>query len=318
MLAVWLEDKSLCIKDGMQIPKPKKHEALIKMRGAGICSTDLELLKGYYPFCGIPGHEFVGEITQCDNLPDRIGRRVVGKINIACGHCQQCHQGIPSHCDNRSVLGIKNHDGAFADYLVLPVNNLVLVPDSVTDDEAVFVEPLAAALEIQQQISIASDNRVLIIGSGRLGQLITQTMKIIDCELVVLSRQQKHRRMLEKQAITCISEIDLKIRDYDIVIDATGSAEGYLLAEKAVKPRGTIVLKSTYKGKIPVNLSFLVVNEIRLMGSRCGPFEKALDLLEKKLIDPRNLIEHRYSLANAKEAFLKAAEPGVLKVLLHP
>jgi threonine dehydrogenase-like Zn-dependent dehydrogenase len=314
MKAVWLENNKISLRD---IHKPDQpNEALIKIHKAGICSTDLELVKGYYPYTGILGHEFVGEVVDA---PDAswIGQRVVGDINAVCGKCEACLNGRPTHCENRTVLGIVNRDGVFAEYTSLPLENLHRVPDSVPDEMAVFTEPLAAALEIQQQIQIRPTDRVLLVGAGRLGQLIAQTLALTGCDLRVVARHSYQQEILSARNIGLITEENIQPRKWDIVVEATGSSDGFNLARRAIRPRGTMVLKSTYKGDMNVNFSSIVVDEINLIGSRCGPFEPALRLLEKREVDPRVLISDQYKLQDALKAFEKAAQPGVLKVLLE-
>ena len=320
MRAVWLENQALSFRRDVPEPKPLAGEALVKVHLAGICGTDLELVKGYYPFSGIPGHEFVGEIVLAPEQPDRVGQRVVGEINVSCGSCRHCLAAQPTHCDNRSVLGIKNRDGAFAEYLCLPLNNLNAVPDSVSNDEAVFVEPLAAALEIQEQVKIRSTDRVLVLGAGRLGQLIAQTLVPLDCDLKVVARHKNQQAILAGRQIGWIDVQAVRQRAFDIVIEATGSAEGVALAQQAVRPRGTIVLKSTISENenSQINFSALVVDEITLVGSRCGPFAPTLHLLENQLVDPTVLITEHYKLSEALKAFEHAAAPGALKILLNP
>ncbi len=314
MQAVWLENNKIELK---QITQPSiTKEALIRIRKAGICSTDLELVKGYYPYRGVLGHEFVGEVVDAP-VKDWIGARVVGEINTMCGQCDSCIHGLNTHCENRTVLGIINRNGVFAEYINLPLQNLLRVPDSVSDDFAVFTEPLAAALEIGQQVQIKPTDRVLIIGAGRLGQLIAQTLALTGCNLQVLARHTLQKELLTARGINITSEDEIQPRKWDVVVEATGSADGFDIARKAVRPRGTIVMKSTYKGDINVNFSSIVVDEINIIGSRCGPFEPALELLEQKLIDPTVLITARYPLKDALKAFEHAAQAGVLKVLLE-
>jgi threonine dehydrogenase-like Zn-dependent dehydrogenase len=312
--ALWLENNKISLRDIHQPDQP--NEALIKIHKAGICSTDLELVKGYYPYTGILGHEFVGEVVDA---PDAswIGQRVVGDINAVCGKCEACLNGRPTHCENRTVLGIVNRDGVFAEYTSLPLENLHRVPDSVPDEMAVFTEPLAAALEIQQQIQIHPTDRVLLVGAGRLGQLIAQTLALTGCDLRVVARHSYQQEILSARNIGLITEENIQPKKWDIVVEATGSSDGFNLARRAIRPRGTMVLKSTYKGDMNVNFSSIVVDEINLVGSRCGPFEPALRLLEKREVDPRVLISDQYKLQDALKAFEKAAQPGVLKVLLE-
>ncbi len=315
MQALWLENNHIDLRD---VPTPAHPaEALIKVRRAGICGTDLELVRGYYPYTGIPGHEFVGEVVESPD-PAWVGARVVGEINAVCGQCEQCRQGRPSHCESRSVLGIINRHGVFAEYVRLPLANLHRVPDSVSDEAAVFTEPLAAALEIQQQIQIHPSDRVLLVGAGRLGQLIAQTLDLTGCDLRVVARHPLQKTLLAARGIRMIDETDIQPWRWDVVVEATGSPSGFDLARKAVRPRGTFVLKSTYKGEMTLNLSPIVVDEINIIGSRCGPFEPALRLLEKKLVDPMVLVSAEFALSDALAAFESAAASGMLKVLLRP
>ena len=318
MQALWLENSTLAFRDDVPLPSPPSGEALVHVRLAGICSTDLELVHGYYPFRGILGHEFVGKVTEARDDPSWIGQRVVGGINAACGKCEECIAGLPSHCERRTVLGIVNRHGAFAEYLTLPAVNLHKVPESVPDEAAVFTEPLAAALEIQEQLEIRPDYRVLLIGAGRLGQLIAQTLVLTGCDLQVVARYETQRALLDARNIMTITEDAVPSRKMEVVVEATGSPRGFELAFQAVRPRGTIVLKSTYKGLNEINSSAIVVNEIKLVGSRCGPFEPALRLLEKGDVDPTPLIMGRYPLEDGLTALKRAAQPGVLKVLLEP
>jgi threonine dehydrogenase-like Zn-dependent dehydrogenase len=315
MQALWLENNTLYLKD---VPQPAHPaEAMIKIRKTGICGTDLELVKGYYPYTGIPGHEFVGEVI---NSPDKawIGKRVVGEINVVCGACEQCRSGRPTHCESRTVLGIINRDGVFAEYTTLPLENLHVVPDSVLDEAAVFTEPLAAALEIQEQVQIHPVDRVLLIGAGRLGQLIAQTLMLTGCDLRVVARHPLQKELLTSRGIRLIDEGDVQHWRYDIVVEATGSPSGFDLARKALRPRGTLVLKSTYKGDMTLNFSSMVVDEIQLIGSRCGPFEPALRLLAQKEVDPTILISSEFRLEEGLRAFKDAEKSGMLKVLLTP
>jgi threonine dehydrogenase-like Zn-dependent dehydrogenase len=314
MKALWLENNQISLRD---IPQPiKPNEALIKIRRSGICSTDLELVNGYYPFTGILGHEFVGEVVSAPEQ-SLIGQRVVGEINVACGKCTACLSSRSSHCEVRTVLGITDRNGVFAEYTTLPLENLHRIPDSVPDEIALFTEPLAAALEIQEQVQIKPTDRVLLIGAGRLGQLIAQTLALTSCDLYVLARHEYQQKMLGARGIYSITQEEIQPRQWDIVVDATGSPDGISLARKAVRPRGTLVMKSTYKGNININLSSIVVDEITVVGSRCGPFEPALRLLEKRVVDPTVLISAQYKLRDALKAFEHAAQPGVLKVQIE-
>lgn len=315
MNALWLENNKISLRDISQPRKP--NEALIKIRKAGICSTDLELVKGYYPYTGVIGHEFVGDVLEADDT-SWVGQRVVGEINVVCNQCEQCLNGRPTHCEHRTVLGIINRDGTFAEFTNLPIANLHRVPASVPDEMAVFTEPLAAALEIQDQIQIKPTDRVLLIGAGRLGQLIAQTLALTGCNLRVVARHEQQQNLLKQRGIKIISEEDVQPWRWDLVVEATGSPSGFSLARKAIRPRGTMVLKSTYKGDMSVNFSSIVVDEINLIGSRCGPFEPALRLIESRQVDPTVLIAKEFKLSQALKAFEHAAETSVLKVLVEP
>ena len=317
MQGVWLENRSLQLREDLAVPVPKKNEALVKVRLAGICGTDLQLLNGYYAFIGIPGHEFVGEVISAVGAPHLAGKRVVGEINIGCGHCPMCDAGLSRHCGSRQVLGIKHRHGAFAQFLTLPIANLHTVPDSLADDKAVFTEPIAAAARILEQITVAPDDTVTVIGAGRLGLLIAQVLKTTPCRLQVVARHENQRRMLQRFNICSVSESNPPPHLADVVVEASGSPGGLHAALRAIKPTGTIVLKSTYAGEPPVNLSSLVVDEIRVQGSRCGRFAPALSLLQSNAVDPTPLIPQRFALHDAAKAYAAAAQPGAMKVLLQ-
>lgn len=322
MDCIWLEDRKLSLRQDMPVPQPGPGHALIKLRLAGICSTDLELVRGYYPFTGIPGHEFVGEVVDVPGDPAAAaiwaGKRVVGEINLACGKCEACLNGRPTHCERRTVLGIIGHFGVFAGYLSLPVENLHAVPDSVPDEAAVFTEPLAAALEIQQQVAIRPTDRVLVVGAGRLGLLVAQSLALTGCNLSVAVRRDSQRSLLDSWNIHTLEESEIPAGRMDVVVDATGSPAGFTLARRALRPRGILVLKSTYAGDMPVNFSSLVVDEITLVGSRCGPFAPALGMLASRRVDPLPMVQARYTLREGIQAFECASRPGTLKVLLEP
>lgn len=323
MNALWLENNAISLR---KVPEPQKPgEALIKVRKAGICSTDLELVRGYYPYTGVLGHEFVGEVAALTPAPSpdgrgeiKIGDRVVGEINAVCNQCEQCLNGRPTHCENRTVLGIVNRDGVFADFTTLPIANLHRVPASIPDEMAVFTEPLAAALEIQEQVQVKPTDRVLLVGAGRLGQLIAQTLSLTGCDLRVVARHKHQRNLLAARGIRVIAEEEIQPWRWDIVVEATGSPGGFELARRAIRPRGTLVMKSTYKGGMNVNFSSIVVDEVNIVGSRCGPFAPALRLMESRQVDPTVLIDSEFPLGEALKAFEHAAETGVLKVLVSP
>ncbi len=318
MRGVWLENRALRVRDDVPEPLPAPREAMIGVRCAGICNTDLELVRGYYPFTGVPGHEFVGVVLASADDPSWVGRRVVGEINATCGACRACRAGRRTHCERRTVLGIVGRNGAMAERLSLPVENLHAVPDSLSDDVAVFVEPLAAALEVTQQVSIGTGDRVLVLGAGKLGNLIAQTLRLTGCALRVVGRHRAKRDLLERMGIATIDAASVEDGGADVVVECTGNPEGFELARRAVRPRGTLVLKSTYAGNTSINLSTIVVDEITILGSRCGPFAPALALLARGAVDVQPLVHARYPLPEARSAFEEVARPGVLKVLLMP
>ncbi|MDF0556955.1 alcohol dehydrogenase catalytic domain-containing protein [Kamptonema sp. UHCC 0994] len=315
MKGLWLENKQLQLRTNLPIPEAPPGEALVRVLRAGICNTDLELLRGYYPYRGILGHEFVGIVEQ--GPADLVNKRVVGEINAACGQCRFCLSEQPTHCENRTVLGIVNRNGAFAEYLTLPVANLHPLPDSVSTDAATFTEPVAAALEIQQQVPISPEDKVLVVGDGKLGQLVAQTIVLTGCELLAIGRHRDKLANLEERGIKTGFADAVKDRYFDISIECTGNPEGFAIARRALRPRGTLVLKSTYAGALTFDASALVVDEITLIGSRCGPFKPALQLLAQNQVDVKHLIHSRYPLDEGLRAFEKAQSPGVLKVLLE-
>ena len=316
MQALWLEGQALRVRDDLPVPVPPPGEALVRVRVAGVCNTDLELVRGYYPYSGVPGHEFVGTVEAASGAPEWVGRRVAGEINAACGACATCRAGRRTHCEQRTVLGIVARDGAFATHLSLPIQNLHAVPDRVTDDVAVFTEPTAAALELQEQVKVAARDRVVVIGAGKLGHLVAQTLAVTGCELLVVGRSPRPLSLLAARGIRTATAAGIEPRAADLVVECTGHPDGLELARHAVRPRGTIVLKSTYHGKAQVDLARFVVDEITIVGSRCGPFAPALELLASGRVDPRPLLEARYPLADAVTAFEHAARPGTLKVLV--
>jgi threonine dehydrogenase-like Zn-dependent dehydrogenase len=315
MKGLWLENNQLQLRTNIPIPEPPPGEALVRVLRAGICNTDLELIKGYYPYTGIIGHEFVGVVEQ--GSKQLINQRVVGEINAACGDCRFCRRGQPTHCENRTVLGIVNRHGAFAEYLSLPIENLHLVPENVSTAAATFTEPIAAALEIQQQIQICKDDRVLVVGDGKLGQLIAQTLALTGCELLVVGRHKDKLVNLAAKGIKTGFADSVTDRYFDISVDCTGNPEGFNIARRALRPRGILILKSTYAGNLSLDASALVVDEITLIGSRCGPFVPALELLATGKVDVQSLIDSHYPLSQGLAAFEKAKTKGVLKVLLE-
>ena len=315
MRALWLEDRRLSVRD-TPTPEPPPGEALVRVLRAGICNTDIELTRGYYPFSGVPGHEFVGVVER--GGPDALrGRRVVGEINAVCGRCPACTHGRRSHCERRTVLGIVGRNGAFAEYLTLPSENLHLVPDVVPTDAAVFAEPLAAALEIQEQVPVRAGDRVLVVGDGKLGQLVAQTLALTGCALLVVGRHDAKLALLTRRGIATGGRDAAEPGTFDVAVECTGNPEGVAVALRAARPRGTLVLKSTYAGALTLDAAAVVVNELTLIGSRCGPFAPALELLARGRVAVELLIAARYPLAEAPAAFAHAQRPGVLKVLLE-
>ncbi len=314
MKGLWLEHNRLELREDLPMPEPGPGEALVRVLRAGICNTDIELLRGYYPYTGILGHEFVGVVEQG---PDHLlQQRVVGEINAACGECGFCRTGQPTHCENRTVLGIVKRNGAFAEYLTLPVKNLHLVPETVSTDAATFTEPLAAALEIQEQVPLSDRDRVLVVGDGKLGQLVSQSLAITGCDLLVVGRHRDKLQNLTQLGIAVSLSDAIAPRSFDLAVECTGNPEGFAIARRALRPRGILVLKSTYAAQLTLDVSSLVVDEITLIGSRCGPFPKALALLSQNRVSVNPLIQARYPLQDAIAAFEQAQQRGVLKVLL--
>jgi len=318
MRGLWLEGQAIRLRDDLARPEPAAGEARLRVLTAGICNTDLELLRGYYPFIGVPGHEFVGRVEAAPGAESWEGRRVVGEINASCGACPACAAGRRTHCERRRVLGIRGRDGAFAECLTLPVTNLHEVPDGVPDDVAVFTEPLAAALEVQEQVPIGPGDRVVVVGDGKLGNLVAQTLALTGCALTVIGRHPGKLALLAARGIATAAESDVPGGRADVAVECTGNAEGLERARSAVRPRGTIVLKSTYRGRASLDVSRIVVDEVTLVGSRCGPFAPALAMLAQGRVDVRPLIHARFPLHEAVAAFAEAARPGVMKVLVNP
>lgn len=316
MMRALFFDNNLRYRTDYPILEPRENEALIRVTCAGICNTDLEIVKGYMNFRGVPGHEFVGVVERCGNKVLE-GKRVVGEINLSCGNCTYCKSGLRNHCPNRSVLGILGRDGAFADYVTLPIGNLHLVPDSVSDEEAVFVEPLAAAFEILEQIGIGAEDRVCVLGDGKLGLLTAQVVSLTGCALVVGGRHKEKLSVLERRGIETKLSSDITERVFDCVIDCTGSPLGIESAMKLVRPKGTIVLKTTVAKRDNIDMNTIIIDEITLVGSRCGPFEPAIQALKVKTVDVLPLISRTFPLSEGVEAFNFASGKGILKVLLE-
>jgi alcohol dehydrogenase len=316
MRAVLCAREPLLVRDHPE-PSPRAGEALIQLRAAGICHTDLELARGYMGYCGVLGHEFVGEVLSATDGA-LVGKRVVADINAGCGHCHACRGGDAHHCPARTVLGIVGRDGAMADRFTIPESCLVSVPESVSDDAAVFAEPLAAALHVLDDAPPGSDP-VVVLGDGKLGQLVARAVIGAGRDAVVVGRHDAKLALVRAAGARAILESDLgdDLDGASMVVEATGRAAGIALALRLVRPRGTVVLKTTIAGQTSVDLSPVVINELRVVGSRCGDLEGAVRALADHRVDPTPLIAARYSLEDALQAFVHASRPGALKILLH-
>ena len=314
MQAVYLEDGKVTIRD-VPVPAASAGFALIRLLKAGICNTDLELQRGYYGFSGIPGHEFVGQVVEAD-APEWTGTRVAGEINLACGHCEWCRRGLGRHCPARTVLGIVNHPGAFAEYILLPERNLHRLPDEIPTNDAVFIEPLAAACEILEQVSIERGTRVAVLGDGKLGLLIAQALQQHGARVVQYGRHADKLQIAASTGVEIHAGKEPPRKEYEFVVDCTGSPDGLREAVSMVQPRGTVILKSTIHGEVAVDTAPIIVDEVTLVGSRCGRFEPAIELLRRNRIDVASMLSAEFPLERAPDAFIEAAKRGVLKVLL--
>jgi threonine dehydrogenase-like Zn-dependent dehydrogenase len=315
MLAVHLKNRRVEVR---RVPRPRVPEgfALLRLLCGGICNTDLELQRGYYGFAGIPGHEFVGEVVEASRR-ELIGRRVVGEINLDCGGCEWCRKGLGRHCPRRTVLGIVKHPGAFREFLTLPERNLHVVPDSVPTEQAVFIEPLAAAAEILDQVQIPCSSAVAVLGDGKLGLLVAQVLQAYGYRVHEFGRHKDKLRIAARAGVeTEVVKERLPAAEYEWVVDATGSPKGLADAVKMTRPRGTIIMKSTVHGLAGFDTAPMIVNEITLVGSRCGRFEPAIEMLKNGVVNVADMISERMPLDRAPQAFRTAAKPGVLKVLL--
>jgi len=298
-------------------PVPPVGEALIRTQLAGICNTDLEIERGYMGFTGILGHEFVGVVESAPGTPHLEGQRVVGEINAYCGECPICRRGETTQCPHRTTLGIDRRNGAMADYFTLPAKLLYPVPESIPNEWAVFTEPLAAACQILEQIHLRPTDRVVVLGDGKLGLLVAQVLQLTGCNLLVVGKHPAKLAILQRRGIrTQLATEPQPPHHADVVVEATGSPAGFAAACRITRPRGTLVLKSTFHGDVQFNLSRIVVDEITVVGSRCGPFAAALRLLEQRRVEVEPLIHARYSLDNGLAAFEQAKAPGALKVLI--
>ena len=315
MLAVHIENRRVAVR---RVPRPRVPHgfSLIRLLCGGICNTDLELQRGYYGFSGVPGHEFVGEVVEA-SCRDLIGRRVVGEINLCCGACDWCRKGLGRHCPARTVLGIVKHPGAFREFLTLPERNLHVLPDSIATEQAVFVEPLAAACEILDQVNIPCSSQVAVLGDGKLGLLVAQVLNAYGFRVHQLGHHKEKLRIAARAGVsTEVARDHLPVAEYDWVVEATGSRKGLMDAVRMTRPRGTVIMKSTVHGLVGIDTAPVIVNETTLVGSRCGRFEPAIDLIRNGTINVADMISERMPLEKAPLAFRQAAKPGVMKVLL--
>ncbi len=316
MISVHIENGAVLLRRAA-VPKPKHGFALIRLRVAGICNTDIELLRGYYGFRGRPGHEFVGEVVGPSGSA-WLGKRVVGDINLHCGRCEWCARGLGRHCPTRTVLGIVRHPGAFAEYLTLPESNLHEVPRQVPDEHAVFTEPIAAACEIFDQVKIAKGAAVAVLGDGKLGVLVAQVLSCAGASVHLFGRHPEKLRIAARAGCKTAAAGNLPRARFDVTVEATGAVDGLDSAISMTRPRGAVIMKTTVHAPVSLNTAAAVVNEISLIGSRCGRFEPALRLLKSRRLRLDEMISAEYALEQAPEAFAKAREKGILKVLIRP
>lgn len=316
MKATYFDGKQIILDKNF--PDPPSDETLVRVNLAGICGTDLEILDGYMEYTGILGHEFVGTVEKSRN-PTMVGKRVVGEINAGCGKCNSCMNGIQRHCPSRTVLGILKRDGAFAEFLSLPEKNLHVIPDSISNEQAVFVEPLAAAFEIKEQVSLKPEWNVAVVGDGRLAQLIIQVIKLTCSNITCFGKHESKLEGLVQSGIKIkigIESTDEKL--FDLVVEATGSNSGFVDTMKLVKPRGIVILKSTIASRENLDLTPTIINEITLIGSRCGLFKPAIDALASGIISVNSMIDSTFPLEKFEDAIVHAKKPNTLKVFLKP
>ena len=311
-------DNGLKLETNYPKPTPKKGEALIKVNTIGICNTDYEITKGYMGYKGILGHEFTGVVVEInDENKSLLNKRVVGEINCGCGDCEWCAQGLERHCPNRSTLGIWQREGCFAEYVCLPVKNLLEIPENVSDDEAVFVEPLAAALEILEQVHIPPHKRVAVLGDGKLGLMIALALNAAGLDVVLIGKHENKLQIAKNQGVKTklLADVEIK-KEFDFVVEATGSISGFETSLALTKPRGTLILKSTIAASKEFNFAPVVVDEITIVGSRCGQFAPALRLLESKRIDVKPLISDIFDLDDSIAAFERNKDKSSIKVIV--
>jgi threonine dehydrogenase-like Zn-dependent dehydrogenase len=317
MLALRVEKDGVAVRevDTPNLP----DEALVRVLVSGICNTDLEIARGYAGFTGTIGHEFVGVVAQSQDR-SLIGTRVVGEINAGCGKCEWCNAGDSRHCAERTVLGIVGRDGAHAEYLQLPLQNLLMVPERIPDEHAVFIEPLAAACAIRERVDFSGETRTAVIGDGKLGLLCAQAIALTGAPLLLIGKHEEKLRIAARLGIetSTVADAEKRGRDFDVVVEASGAASGFTLARKLLRPRGTLVLKSTFHGNSEIDAAQIVVDELSIVGSRCGRFAPAIDLLKKGAIELDSLISEEYPLSEGAFALQRASQKGILKVLLRP
>ncbi len=315
MQALYWDGARLRLQKRYPVPQTVKDSALVRVRFAGICSTDLQILQGYMNFRGVPGHEFVGDVSE--GPAELLGKRVVGEINFACGVCEACQRGVGRHCPTRRVMGILDADGSFAEYLAVPVANLHVVPDEVADEEAVFTEPLAAAFEILEQVHVQPASEVIVLGDGKLGLLCAQVLQHAGARVTLIGKHEEKLALVRHAGVRTVLFSQWRPRQADMVVEATGSTAGLAFAIETVRPRGTLVLKSTVAQPHSLSLAPLVINEVTVVGSRCGVFPPALRALAQRTIAVSPLITKVFPLAEGAAAVRQAARPGTLKVLLR-
>lgn len=313
--------KALIFDSGLEVvdvpqPIPGPGEALVRVLSAGICRTDIEIKRGYMNYRGILGHEFVGIVEKAHNTYF-IGKRVVGEINCVCGQCLYCKIEMPRHCQNRSVLGIQGHPGAFAEFLTLPEDNIHIVPNAIRDDVAVFTEPLAAAFRIVEQVPLTADDKIIVLGDGKLGQLVAQTMWLYSKNTLCLGKHPWKLALLSSLGIATALQTEEIEYKADIVVEATGTASGLERALSLVRPEGTVILKTTCADGSYLDAVSAVVNEVRILGSRCGPFRPALEALAMGTVETRPMISESYPLEDGVRAMMRAEDPDIMKIILH-
>ncbi len=314
MRALYWDGGDLKFRENHPEPKTTGGEAVVRVRLAGICSTDLQIFQGYMGFRGVPGHEFVGEVVK--GAPALSGKRVVGEINFGCGFCESCRRGLARHCAKRRVMGILNADGCFAELLAIPARNLHPVPETISDEEAVFAEPLAAAFEILEQVEVDFTREVLVLGDGKLGILCAQVLSVTGARVTLVGKHADKLKLAKGAGVRTVLLADWKAKLFDIVVEATGSTLGLEAALAAMRPRGTLVLKSTVAGAHNLSLAPLVINEITVVGSRCGVFPPALEALARKKISVTPMIEKIYCLTDGVAGVRRAGQRGARKILL--